>query len=346
MPRYYKCRKCGVTHAPPTGKHCRMIPELEQEEVEEVADETLSDGQPDLIELLTDIRDRISTVEQDVRVLKSPQGNNVQAGENIEGACGTDNTNSPPNTTPMPAEATPTSLRRDAQLMAQAAERLARIQLVERDIDDEVEYSTIRTQGRRSGTMLLASEVVKQRIDWPHLYVQRVAGGKWTAVPYNELKVEEFVFGFLEMLKAPRCDMDKDHMLEILSMMMRDTMDYAWGNARGFYRMVGQGVEQKAMKWTDTDKVTQLRMTHSRTVYPEGKEAKETPKNNNPKTPPAGMKCCAAYQKRTCELNRDHAPFTHACAHCFRVCNAMFRHPEADCIRKLADEAKNAKRRE
>ena len=99
------------------------------------------------------------------------------------------------------------------------------------------------------------------------------------------------------------------------------------------------------LEWNEYDRIREMRFNHSR---PPTQEQKATPDAGRPplRIAPAGTKACAAYQTRACEQARDHTPFTHTCGYCLRVCNALCRHPEADCIRKVTDAAKNGKRRE
>ena len=84
---------------------------------------------------------------------------------------------------------------------------------------------------------------------------------------------------------------------------------------------------------------------HARTVFPPKKENKETFKSAL-QAAPTNMKCCMAYQKRACEMDRDHHPFTHACNYCFKARAAVCRHPEEECMRKSSDASKNGKQRE
>ena len=127
---------------------------------------------------------------------------------------------------------------------------------------------------------------------------------------------------------------------------MQDAMDFSWANARGFYEMVARDVEQGVLEWSNKELIMEMRMTHSRTNFPEKKETIKDTGRAPPAAAPAGMRACAAYQRRECEQARDHTPYTHTCAYCLRTCNLMCRHPEAACIRRVTDEAKNGKRRE
>ena len=155
------------------------------------------------------------------------------------------------------------------------------------------------------------------------MHVRRVVNGKRQNLTYSELRMEEFVFGFIAMLKSPRNKKDKNTMIDLLQILMQDAMDYSWGNALGFYESIGLEVEHGMLKWNNNARITDLPMTYSRAVFPENKEAKETKEvkegaRPTPKQAPPGMRCCAAFQKRSCEQPRDHQPFTHACSYCLQ----------------------------
>ena len=162
---------------------------------------------------------------------------------------------------------------------------------------------------------------------------------------FSNLRVEEFTLGYLAMLDAPGCTLNRIDMMEILKMVLQDTLDFSWANAVGFYEKVAHEVEDGMMSWENMDKIKDMRLTYSRIIMPEKKEQKEATRvNTRPST--GNSRCCAPYQKRACEQVRDHHPFLHACGYCHRTCNAIFGHAEVDCQRRIADEAKNVNRRE
>ena len=196
---------------------------------------------------------------------------------------------------------------------------------------------TTKSGGKKSGSMLVAAEKVVEQIDWPHMYVYRYAARRQKGVPYGDLRIDKFVFGFISMLESPKCAWDYQTMTRVLRMLMRDAMDFSWENARAFYELVGRVVEHGVMEWTDKERITEMRMTHSRANFPEKRAAKDTKDTTRgpPKSAPADTRCCAAFQKRECKLMRDHAPYTHACAYCLRTCNLLCRHAENECIRKV-----------
>ena len=132
----------------------------------------------------------------------------------------------------------------------------------------------------------------------------------------------------------------------ILKNLMLDAMDFTWSSALSFYEIAGLEVEMGVTELTDSERMQQLRTAYSRVVFPvkEKEKAKESPRPA-PQNPHPGTKTCDAYQKATCEHDRDHPPLTHACAYCHRTKSLLCRHAENNCYRK-ANDSKNGKPRE
>ena len=63
---------------------------------------------------------------------------------------------------------------------------------------------------------MVASDAIQRVIDWPHMHVCRRVMGRRKNMTFNELKVEEFVYGFLIMLKNTRNKMDREVMMPLL----------------------------------------------------------------------------------------------------------------------------------
>ena len=214
MPRVYTCKKCGKGHAPPTGRGCR---ELRTETEEE------NDTSQEMLDILVQIRGRMDSMDtkfqqvddrlQQVETRQTEEVNNIPRPVEAE-VSGNSNANNELIAASGAAnraegEVSPASLRRDISLMAEAANRIAQL-----GIDDENEQDESattyrrRTTGKKSGSLMLAAEVVKKTIDWPHLHVRRMVAGRKKSIPYAELNVEEFVCRFLGMIKAPTCKWD------------------------------------------------------------------------------------------------------------------------------------------
>ena len=348
MPREYMCKRCGRSHMPPTGKKCTLRElDIEPEEVEAEVERSESPDMMMLIKAQLDgIEEKMSVMdgfeERMQRMEASRDGGSVIGDlalevRNEQGAASQGNGEI----------ATPSTIRNDVRAMQRAAERIAQFRIDDSDDDDDIHISRSKKKGKKSGSMMLAAETVEERIDWPHMHVKRMVAGRRVPVPYKELKVDEFVYGFVQMLKSPKCEWNRDTMLDILGNLMEDSMDYAWENARAFYLLVGIDVEQGVRTWEDTDQITTMRLLHSRAVFPDKKENKEQQKKpTNTKAVSPNTKYCALFQQKSCEMTRDHQQFVHACAFCARVTGTLYRHPEADCFRKSLEQAKNGQPRE
>ena len=341
MPRIYKCRKCGEPHSPPTGKHCRQALHNEPS-VQETHDDTI-------MSMLRDLTKRMDDFDKGASDKDSASAVGIAS---IDGDFSPQR--SPPQRSPpreidvdseVPTDITPTSLRQNAPVMRRAADRLAQIRWQDEDGEELTDNTRSKNGGKKSGSMLVATKTVQDRIDWPHLYVTRMAAGRRKGVAYSELTESEFVFGFIVMIQSPRCCWDNATMQTVLHIIMQHSMEFSWENARALYDEMGVEVERRTTEWSDIDKLRDLRFSHSRARTAERKEA--TDSSRPPlKVAPAGTKACVAYQTRACDQTRDHPPFAHTCAYCLKTCNAICKHPEVDCIRRVTDAAKNGKKRE
>ena len=337
MPRRYKCRKCGVEHAPPTGKHCRQaVPEAEENNAE---------NNTEMMGMLVELKNQMGSMQREMAQMRLSRESS-EAGDRLEEESSDSESKQSEGEQPEDEDRIdPKTLRKDFKIMAKAARRLATF-----DSDDDLaldseELPRARGRGRKSGSTMTPSDVVKKSIDWPHMHVRRMNAGRKRNVAYDDLKVEEFVYGFLTMLEKPDNKLDITIMIRILRMLMLDTIDFSWSNSLNYYLMLGLDVEHGYIKWTDTELIREMRMTYARTNFPEKRELKEAVKSG-PKAAPSGMRCCIAFQSRSCDQNRDHHPFTHACSHCHKASSVLARHPEDDCFKKLAMDTKNGKKRE
>ena len=231
--------------------------------------------------------------------------------------------------------ATPESVRANTAAMADVAAKLAAWGLAE-DVGDLSNAATPpwRPRPKRSGTVSKGTDVIKNVIDWPHYHIRK--GPNRTPPEFAQLSAEEFVLGYLRMLKAPDSKFDNARMLEILLEVMEDAVDFGWDRARSFYGMVGLGVEHNEMGWADKQELLKMRLTHSRTVLPAQSTKPDKPTSKAP------IKACAAYQVGTCDQLADHTPYRHVCEYCLRVRNFSFHHPESECRTKRNNQPKNA----
>ena len=296
-----------------------------------------------MLPMLMDITRKMEAMESEIRTMRNEkEAERAEQTDDIAEATG-GNTQQDSDTSDSEI-ASPQTLRRDRRLMREAARRLQLLRF-DRDDDDQIAEDNTRTSGKKSGSVITATDKVKKVVDWPHMYVQRTAKGSTKGVVFAELRLEEFVYGFLKMVTAPKNKFDKDRMIAMLTDIMQDTMEFSWHSARNFYEKVGINIESGMLGWTDDVAIERLRMQYARTVFPTTKESKDYNKPPLLQAPP-NTKVCVPYQQRSCEQERDHNSFVHACAYCLKTKSAICRHPETDCYRKTNDISKNGRQRE
>ena len=297
----------------------------EQQESEQT--NVLAGEQSVMMEILQDIQQRMQGVEA-----------RLDSIETTNDAESSDTANSSPQVTPQAsamAQATPATVRADANTMAEVAARLAEWGL--QDDEDTGRGKTPPVWGsrtRKSGTVTTGTDSIKYVIDWPHFHVRK--GPKRVTPEFEQLTSEEFVLGYLRMLDDPNSKFDTSRMLQILQDVMEDAVDFGWDRARSFYGMVGLDVEHKRLDWHNTQELLKMRLTHARAGFPQGQIKAQ--KNNSP----AKVKTCAPFQTGECEHSSDHGAFKHICDYCLRVRSLSFPHAEGECKTKKHNQSKNA----
>ena len=275
MSKEYSCKKCGQKHTPPTGRKCTR----HRVENGEQGDDVMSL----LMRMDAKMDTKFDAIERRVAQIEIEKNDSEQetqrqeqsdSSEEETDADQQDNEN----------EITPETLRSDVRAMERAARRIAQFKDDDSDDSEGATGGRRRKSGKKSGYLMVAADKVKKVIDWPHMHINRLIAGRRVAVPFNDLKVEEFVYGFLEMLDAPKAKWNRPVMLGILKMMMQDAMDYSWSNALSFYQLLGVDVESGMKRWDDVEVVRDMRMMHSRSVFPAKQQATETKKNNGGKS--------------------------------------------------------------
>ena len=108
--------------------------------------------------------------------------------------------------------------------------------------------------------------------------------------------------------------------------------------------MAGLEIEKGGIDWTDKETIRDLSMQYARAVLQPKVETKET-QGTARQPAPSDTKTCPAYQKGTCEHDKDHPPLTHACNYCHKTKALLCRHADSSCFRKIND-SKNEKLRE
>ena len=171
--------------------------------------------------------------------------------------------------------ATPSSVRSNIRLIARVTERLNRMSMSDLEGDEDNNIPRNRVQGKKSGSLMLASDVVRKQSDWPHLHVKRMVNSRRRPLAYADLKVEEFAYGFIEMLNPMTSKLDYMCMIEILKIVLQDAIDFTWSNVLGFYKVVGLEVEYGSLTWEEVERINKMTV-YSRTIFPVNREQRNT----------------------------------------------------------------------
>ena len=229
------------------------------------------------------------------------------------------------------------TLKNNVEVVNRAAQRIHELNLQEYDLPDAMKIGTGSiNRGKKSGSVSKASDKVIKDLDWPHYHITR--GINLTPSSYEELSLEEFILGYIRMLRDTDSTFDKDVMLEVLEDLMEDTIDFSWGNAKGFYKSIGLEIERGKFAWDDSATIQKKRFTKCR-VQKSGAKQEVKPKKQI--QVPDNAVCCPQYQSGQCDKRFDHLPLIHACAFCFTNRNVVHKHKESDCFFKPKDNSKN-----
>ena len=229
------------------------------------------------------------------------------------------------------------ALKNNAEVVNRAAQRIHELNLQEYDLPDASRIGTGNiNRGKKSGSISKASDKVIKDLDWPHYHITR--GINLTPSSYEELSVEEFILGYIRMLRDTDSTFDKDVMLEILEDLMEDVIDFSWGNAKGFYKSIGLEIERGKFAWDDSATIQKKRFTQCRVQKAVEKQEVKPKKQIQV---PANAVCCPQYQLGLCDKKFDHLPHIHACAFCFTNRNLVHKHKESDCFFKPKVNSKN-----
>ena len=189
MGRY--CSSCHSSHEKPTGKRCWRT-ETQAEHPHDTG--TADNGE--VISLLRTMQQQMTGLQERMNSMEARQteGESEQAQVN------------PPQTTHTIGDqqmtATPDSLRANTGAVSDVAAKLAAWGFSEEDTDASMSTAQQwRPRAKRPGKVTKGTDVIKKIIDWPHYHVRK--GPNRVPPEYAQLTAEEFILGFVRMLRTP-----------------------------------------------------------------------------------------------------------------------------------------------
>ena len=329
MSRPYMCKKCGVSHNPPTGKKCKQ--DYSQDKDNDIA--ILAESVQQMAKSLASVTTRLDSMERETEE-SSVERDATSDMSDTEGA-------------------TAKSLRSDSNLQKHVKSRMAALKLLDKeDTDSDTDGDDIDKQSksvkprniRKSGRNRTADDVISKEIDWPHYHCYR--GPDRLPARYEELSIPEFVQGYLTTaLDGKQNAQTREKMLRHLQELMRDASDHRWEHVRNYHAILLHQYEMERITWDSTGEIQKLRATY---VF-NARHAATSEKT-------AHTRYCASYQRGGCSHQGDHTSprgyVRHICAYCVTKNRGNYNHPENECRMKQRsqtaqpegrDQAKNDK---
>ncbi len=219
-------------------------------------------------------------------------------------------------------------LKKDQDLNQDINRRLRDLGLLDGASDDEEdEQAAVTVRGKKgSGRNKTMTDMIRHEISWPHYYVFR--GPTRSAAAYDNLTIQEFVYGMLCMLQEAKPE-TQPHMHTLFQELMVDAMEYPWPQVRSFNGVLFQLMEQGRFAWGDPTQPL-------REQYLRAPAHSHTPAQHKPAY-------CGPFQSGQCpetaqEHNSPRGMVQHICAYCLRVAGKACAHPEYVCKRKVANQ--------
>ena len=341
--RIYKCSTCGRSHAKPTGRRCQWV-DLEQ--LEEPNDSTDSSEHEqstnELANALRGLTAQMASFGERMAAVETARDNGVVA-DNVSLRPETEQAaaHTPPAQSPQDNLSIPSlqELRRDYEVGREVSRRLAEMDMADYP-EEGSRGATGRARGKRSGAARTVQDTIVRIIDWPHFHIYAPPGTE--PVTYDKLSIQQFAFGYMQMVDQPGAQFDKKVMWDLLKAVLEDAVEFSWPNVRNFFWIVGNQVENDRLAWSETVKIEKMRAKYSQKheleVKPHKPDTQQTPQ-----APAERLRYCGPYQRGQCTERGDHAGLKHMCAHCFRVKSMPYPHPEAECRRKATEQSKNGR---
>ncbi len=302
MSKLYKCKTCGVSHTPPTGKGCTKNKDI----ISDMDNHAMN--MTNLIDMISEIKDSVKGFAERLDVVEK-------------------------NDAVTTTKTTASTLDSDNVLQKHVKARMSELQLVDSSDDSTDEEATRKSKlSKKSGRSKTANDVITKQINWPHYYVYR--GPDRKPATYEDLSLAEFVHGYISCMNQDRVNpATKVRMLEHLQSLTKDAAQYPWESVRNFHAIVLHQHELDRLTWDDTSAVQQLRDT-----YVTHQPASTPARNGNGNLSSVTARFCLPYQTGTCHNQGDHAtskgPVKHMCAYCFNTTKMHFHHPENQCRKK------------
>ena len=183
----------------------------------------------------------------------------------------------------------------------------------------------------------------KKKIDipWPQDFV--FVGPSRVRLSYDQLSMDQFTLGFLKIVQIEKSPIVRANMVDYLTSMFHNVVDYGWPQVKGAHQVVLANMEDGLLNWLDLKKCNKTRKEYLVTPAHQSKHEKiskvDSASNNVLPAP------CRAFQTNQCtdkEHLKESSVQKHVCAYCLYTYSRWYKHSKASCNTKA--RAKNGKR--
>lgn len=319
------CGKCGGHHARPVGKKCTI-------ENSTVGSSNLSIQHPDTVEPLpTHQPAGIDAVLSKLEQIEARQELFASQLARLES-----------HRSPHPHASTPDKqtfenfndegivpsldFLRNANAVQEEVAR--RLRLLDTDLHTAAGKNLNST---KSGRFRTFNNNITKYVQWPQENV--FIGASRKPVNYDDLNPQQLVLGHLITAMSPANASDRDHMINYLIKLLRESIDGDYESSKGGHACVLHELEKGSVVWSDTQKIDEIRLLYSRKVT--SKDSIKRPLENNQTVKKV---VCNYFNKGKCVKSSDHIVnnvlYRHVCSHCYRLTSKFYNHSEMSCNRK------------
>ena len=183
----------------------------------------------------------------------------------------------------------------------------------------------------------------KKKIDipWPQDFV--FVGPSHIRLSYDQLSMDQFTLGFLKIVQIEKSPIVRANMVEYLTSLFHNIVDYAWAQVKGAHQMVLSNMEDGLLSWFDLKRCNKTRKAYLIAPAHQNKQEKTSKIDNTSSN--ALPAPCRAFQTNQCtdkEHLNESSVQKHVCAYCLYTYSRWYKHSEASCKTKV--RAKNGKR--
>ena len=200
---------------------------------------------------------------------------------------------------------------------------------------------------KKSGRVAKVSDIVRKRLEWPHLHLDFGA----QAETFDQIDLNQLVMGELSILGLNISEIEKKGRLELLRAVVHYARLYQWEAVRDFYGNILEGIEKGKRQWGTRESYRAYESDLFRFQLKEDPYQKQSLKGAGGRYKPTGVDVnsrpvtcryfCLHFQTNACSLGHKHEGYLgekgtskvtleHFCRKCYNRNNKYLEHAECD----------------